>query len=39
MANANDKGYPAGRQQIFFTGSLNYGDTTYKNLFSLPANA
>lgn len=38
MANANDKTFPGGRNSVFFTGSLNYNDTTAKNLFALPAN-
>lgn len=37
MPNPNDKNYPSGRTPVIFMGDINYGDTTYRDLFQLPA--
>ena len=38
MANPNDVGVPAGRLPVIFMGDINYGDSSAKDLFTLPAN-
>ena len=38
MANPNDTTYPQGRLPVIFMGDINYGDSTAKTLFTLPAN-
>lgn len=38
MANPNDTSFPAGRVPIVFMGDVNFGDSTAKDLFTLPGN-
>lgn len=38
MSNANDKTLPTGRLPVIFTGDVNSGDSTARDLFTLPAN-
>ena len=39
MASINDPGFPGGRVPVYYTGDVNYTDSTARTLFTIPANS